>query len=90
MAARRVRSPDEWDAVALTFAEPVAEVRAPVVRPVSMGRAGGWGEGASAIPSCCFGPAVGGRPGSRSRPAPGADRNDNRGSAEPELRAWYG
>ena len=27
MAARGVRSPDEWDAVALTFAEPVAEPR---------------------------------------------------------------
>lgn len=32
MRTRRIRSPDEWDAVALTFAEPVKEVRA---KPVS-------------------------------------------------------
>ncbi len=74
MAARGARSPDEWDAVALTFAEPVAEAGRRW-QGGSMGREGGWGEGASAIPSCCFGPAVGGRPGSRSRPAPGAERN---------------
>jgi hypothetical protein len=29
MAARGVRSPDEWDAVALTFAEPVVEAPEP-------------------------------------------------------------
>ena len=41
MAARGARSPDEWDAVALTFAEPVAEPRPgrPVERPRG---AGGW------------------------------------------------
>jgi len=38
---RKIRSPDEWDAVALTFAEPVADV---VVKPYvpPMGRPGGW------------------------------------------------
>jgi hypothetical protein len=40
MAARGVRSPDEWDAVALTFAEPVAEPRpVPAVRRT---HGGGW------------------------------------------------
>lgn len=39
---RKLRSPDEWDAVALTFAEPVAQKPKPkVVRPPSAG-AGGW------------------------------------------------
>lgn len=40
---RKVRSPDEWDAVALTFAEPVKEPRPepPRVRTVQSG-AGGW------------------------------------------------
>jgi len=38
---RKIRSPDEWDAVALTFAEPVADVQVkPYVPP--MGRPGGW------------------------------------------------
>lgn len=40
---RKVRSPDEWDAIALTFAEPVAE---PVKRPAEEkyygGGSGGW------------------------------------------------
>ncbi len=41
MAARGIRSPDEWDAVALTFAEPVAEPRP--ARPVERVRgATGW------------------------------------------------
>ena len=41
MAARGERSPDEWDAVALTFAEPVAEPR--VGRPVERVRGvAGW------------------------------------------------
>jgi len=33
MRARGVRSPDEWDAVALTFAEPVKEPRKRVEAP---------------------------------------------------------
>ncbi len=39
MASRGMLSPDEWDAVALTFAEPVAEPKAaaPARRPVSVG-----------------------------------------------------
>ncbi len=41
MAARGVRSPDEWDAVALTFAEPVAEER-PRPTPRRHVGAGGW------------------------------------------------
>ena len=40
MAARGARSPDLWDAVALTFAEPVAEPRTPTERPRLP--AGGW------------------------------------------------
>lgn len=43
MRRRGIRSPDEWDAVALTFAEPVIERRAPV--PVAVQRvsgSGGW------------------------------------------------
>ena len=39
MRARGVRSPDEWDAIALTFAEPVHEA---VERPRERRRAGGW------------------------------------------------
>lgn len=35
MRARNVRSPDEWDAVALTFAEPVAEELPPVDLPLT-------------------------------------------------------
>jgi len=35
---RKLRSPDEWDAVALTFAEPVAERR----KPAPAARVGGW------------------------------------------------
>jgi len=31
---RKVRSPDEWDAVVLTFAEPVGQRRAPLKKPV--------------------------------------------------------
>jgi hypothetical protein len=40
---RKIRSPDEWDAVALTFAEPVGQ-RQTVSRPKPQvaGRAGGW------------------------------------------------
>ena len=41
MAARGVRSPDEWDAVALTFAEPVAEPPAARRGPGPRGP-GGW------------------------------------------------
>lgn len=41
MRERGARSPDEWDAVALTFAAPVAvKVKKPVPRP--MATAGGW------------------------------------------------
>ena len=40
MAARGARSPDLWDAVTLTFAEPVAEPRSTPLRPRSP--AGGW------------------------------------------------
>jgi len=40
MKARGVRSPDEWDAVALTFAEPVREPRARRERGIGM--PGGW------------------------------------------------
>jgi hypothetical protein len=39
MRARGVRSPDEWDAIVLTFAEPVHEA---VERPRERRRAGGW------------------------------------------------
>lgn len=39
MRARGVRSPDDWDAIALTFAEPVAEV---IERPRTQRRSGGW------------------------------------------------
>jgi hypothetical protein len=39
MRARGVRSPDEWDAIALTFAEPVHER---VERPRRERRAGSW------------------------------------------------
>ncbi|WP_258761820.1 hypothetical protein [Bradyrhizobium arachidis] len=39
MRARGVRSPDEWDAVVLTFAEPVHEV---IERPRERRRVGGW------------------------------------------------
>lgn len=42
MRARGVRSPDEWDAVILTFAEPVRDSAAGKVRPVSVQRANGW------------------------------------------------
>lgn len=43
MRKRGLRSPDEWDAVALTFAEPVVEKSAPVKRaPQFAGRSGGW------------------------------------------------
>jgi hypothetical protein len=38
---RKVRSPDEWDAVALTFAEPVAEPVEREERRMALG-AGGW------------------------------------------------
>lgn len=43
MRSRGVRSPDEWDAIALTFAEPVAEVR-PKAAPVGQTHrgAGSW------------------------------------------------
>ena len=41
MRARGVRSPDEWDAVALTFAEPVHERVRPKPRETYRG-AGGW------------------------------------------------
>jgi hypothetical protein len=34
MRARGVRSPDEWDAIALTFAEPVTTERAAFNRPL--------------------------------------------------------
>jgi hypothetical protein len=40
MRSRGVRSPDEWDAVILTFAEPVKD-RAPMVRKRPMA-SGGW------------------------------------------------
>jgi hypothetical protein len=48
MRKRGLRSPDEWDAIALTFAEPVAEKRIvkPVVRPIAHGAAAGWMGGA--------------------------------------------
>jgi hypothetical protein len=48
MRKRGLRSPDEWDAVALTFAEPVAEKRVvkPIVRHVPHGAAAGWMGGA--------------------------------------------
>jgi hypothetical protein len=39
MRARGVRSPDDWDAIVLTFAEPVAEV---IERPRERRRGGGW------------------------------------------------
>lgn len=41
MRARGVRSPDEWDAIALTFAEPVVERRANKIRQIEAGR-DGW------------------------------------------------
>lgn len=43
MRSRGVRSPDEWDAVVLTFAEPVHELlkQAEAFRPISTG-GGGW------------------------------------------------
>jgi len=41
MRARGVRSPDEWDAIALTFAEPVVERVKPKPRP-AIGGAMGW------------------------------------------------
>lgn len=40
--ARGVRSPDEWDAVCLTFAEPVREVRERVVEVQPRLQVGGW------------------------------------------------
>ena len=40
MRKRGVRSPDEWDAVALTFAEPVAPVQRQRERRAAV--AGGW------------------------------------------------
>lgn len=40
MRARGVRSPDDWDAIALTFAEPVKEPRDK--KPKARARAGGW------------------------------------------------
>jgi hypothetical protein len=39
MRARGVRSPDDWDAIVLTFAEPVAEV---IERPRERRHGGGW------------------------------------------------
>ena len=42
MRARGVRSPDEWDAVALTFAEPVVEPRTRVAERGHHAGAGGW------------------------------------------------
>jgi hypothetical protein len=42
---RKVRSPDEWDAIALTFAEPVRERPIETARPATpqfAGRPGGW------------------------------------------------
>ena len=41
MKTRGIRSPDEWDAVALTFAEPVREARVRD-RPVRLFLPGGW------------------------------------------------
>lgn len=40
MRARGVRSPDDWDAIALTFAEPVKEPRER--KPAHKPRARGW------------------------------------------------
>jgi hypothetical protein len=40
MRARGLRSPDEWDAVALTFAEPVVERARPKPRPAASGPMG--------------------------------------------------
>lgn len=40
MRKRGIRSPDEWDAIALTFSEPVVE-RKPKAKPRAMG-VGGW------------------------------------------------
>jgi hypothetical protein len=50
MRRRGVPSPDEWDAVALTFAEPVAPVKdAPALNFVSQFSAGGLGRRASVL-----------------------------------------
>ena len=40
MRARGIRSPDEWDAVVLTFAEPVSEATAKI--DFNLGRGGSW------------------------------------------------
>jgi len=42
MRARGVRSPDDWDAVALTFAEPVKETQPARPRPARQGGATAW------------------------------------------------
>ena len=42
MRARGVRSPDDWDAIALTFAEPVKEQRERKARPSHRRGAGAW------------------------------------------------
>lgn len=42
MRARGVRSPDEWDAVVLTFAEPVAEPVKRAAEPAYFGGPAGW------------------------------------------------
>lgn len=42
MRARGVRSPDEWDAIALTFAEPVAETKAEVNPLAALRGRGSW------------------------------------------------
>jgi hypothetical protein len=39
MRARGIRSPDDWDAIALTFAEPVHEV---IARAPHVPRRGSW------------------------------------------------
>lgn len=42
MRSRGVRSPDEWDAIALTFAEPVKEERTPAYSPSPYRGRAGW------------------------------------------------
>jgi hypothetical protein len=42
MRRRGVRSPDEWDAIALTFAAPVRDVEKPIRAPQRATTATGW------------------------------------------------
>lgn len=43
MRTRGIRSPDDWDAIALTFAEPVyEEIEVSPVRMAGAGAPGGW------------------------------------------------